>query len=370
MRTARIIAPAHHEKAYYHCISRIVNREFVLHEQEKEQFVGLMRKYEKLYGLRVVTYCIMSNHFHILVEVPQAKELTYTELIALVTECLGEKEGKSLSWRINHYLEQGNTRALEELIKSWHDRMWNISSYMKILKQRFSQWFNKAHKRTGTLWETRFHSTLVQAEGRALKTMAAYIDLNPVRAKMCEDPKDYRWSGYGEAVAGDKRSRSNLHFLTTVSNIGGLKPNEYCPANTAESLEMWRRILFGAPENPSMLVEWQELQVLAEERAKGTNLQVDILGSVQRRLPKEKALEVLANGGKLSQYQYLGCRMRYFCDGAAIGAKSFIEEVFQSNREKFGKTREDGARKVEGLISDNEEIALHTLREFRNNVFG
>ena len=70
MRPARIIAPAHHEKAYYHCISRIVNREFVLHEQEKEQFVGLMRKYEKLYGLRVVTYCIMSNHFQVQIKLP------------------------------------------------------------------------------------------------------------------------------------------------------------------------------------------------------------------------------------------------------------------------------------------------------------
>jgi hypothetical protein len=61
----------------------------------------------------------------------------------------------------------------------------------------------------GTLWEGRFKSVLVEGTGQTLSTMAAYIDLNPVRAGIVKDPADYRWSGYAEAVEepiGDRLS--------------------------------------------------------------------------------------------------------------------------------------------------------------------
>ena len=66
----RLKAPPHHLLAYHHCVSRVVNREFILGPEKKEEFVRLMRLYEELCEVRVVTYCIMSNHLHILVEVP------------------------------------------------------------------------------------------------------------------------------------------------------------------------------------------------------------------------------------------------------------------------------------------------------------
>jgi hypothetical protein len=60
--------------AHYHCISRVVNREFVFGDVEREQFVQFMREYEAFCGVRVLTYCILSNHFHILVEVPESAQ--------------------------------------------------------------------------------------------------------------------------------------------------------------------------------------------------------------------------------------------------------------------------------------------------------
>ena len=71
MRLARLKAPAGHPVAYYHCLSRVVNREFVFGTVEREQFVRLLREYEDFCGVRVLTYCILSNHFHVLVEVPE-----------------------------------------------------------------------------------------------------------------------------------------------------------------------------------------------------------------------------------------------------------------------------------------------------------
>ena len=83
-------------------------------------------------------------------------------------------------------------------------RMHNLSEFMKGLLIRFTRWFNRTHSRTGTLWEERFKSVIVES-GVAARTMAAYIDLNPVRAGMVKDPADFRWSSYGEAVGGGKK---------------------------------------------------------------------------------------------------------------------------------------------------------------------
>ncbi len=63
-------------------------------------------------------------------------------------------------------------------------------------------------------------------EGEALRTIAAYIDLNPVRAGLVNDPKDYRWCGYAEALGGSKRARKALCRVLGVAmdswNTGGL----------------------------------------------------------------------------------------------------------------------------------------------------
>ena len=73
MSKSRLLAPWVGEEdrsALYHTLSRIVDRQYLLDRKGKEQFVRYMRMYEAFSGVRVLTYCIMSNHFHILVEVP------------------------------------------------------------------------------------------------------------------------------------------------------------------------------------------------------------------------------------------------------------------------------------------------------------
>ena len=106
---------------------------------------------------------------------------------------------------------------MEELRQKLWSQMLDLSQFMKLLKQRFSQWFNRVHDREGTLWEGRFRSTLVEGNSPALATVAAYIDLNPVRAGLVDDPKDYRWCGYAEAVASDTSVRKSKQAITTAS---------------------------------------------------------------------------------------------------------------------------------------------------------
>ena len=71
MRMARWKADENTLIAHYHCISRVVDRRFALGDEEKEHFLRLMRGYEVFCGVKVVSFCCMSNHFHILVEVPR-----------------------------------------------------------------------------------------------------------------------------------------------------------------------------------------------------------------------------------------------------------------------------------------------------------
>ena len=88
--------------------------------------------------------------------------------------------------------------------------MFSLSEFVKRLKFRFTRWYNRKNGRKGVLWESRNTSVIVEEEERALRTMEAYIDLNPVRAGMVSDPADYRWSGYAEAMAGKAQARRGL----------------------------------------------------------------------------------------------------------------------------------------------------------------
>ncbi len=66
---------------------------------------------------------------------------------------------------------------------------------------------------------------LIEGGGPVLATMAAYIELNPVRAGLVEDPKDYRWCGYAEAAAGNREARAGLATSLGVSREAA--PTEY-----------------------------------------------------------------------------------------------------------------------------------------------
>ena len=76
------------------------------------------------------------------------------------------------------------------------------SLLMKHLGQRYVQYINKTYRRSGTLWEGRFRSSIVQEQGYLLRCYR-YIELNPVRAGMVRHPRDYRWSSYSANGEGD-----------------------------------------------------------------------------------------------------------------------------------------------------------------------
>ncbi|MBL9126456.1 MAG: transposase [Verrucomicrobiales bacterium] len=342
MRRARLRIPEDRPVGYYHCISRVVDRRFIFEEHEKEHFVRLLREYERFCRVRVLTFCIMSNHFHVLVEVPKRPEVLPgpEEIVENLRRLSGHHFPEVVRQRFEMFRQADDEKGLAAYLAGFHARMYDVSAFMKLVKQRFTQWYNVRVGRKGTLWEDRFKSVLVDGAGRALATMAAYIDLNPIRAGIVRDPKDYRWSGYGEAMAGRKRAKVALQFVVTAARRG-------TEETISRSLETYRQYLY----------------LEGDERRESVNSD----GRLARgALPAEEVEAVLKATGRLPLASYLHCRVRYFCDGAVFGSREFVEDVFRAYRARFGPKRSTGARPMRGLT----ESTLFTLRDLRVGVFG
>jgi len=214
MRQARIKVDAEEGEAVYHCMTRTVNGERLLDDVAKEVLRKQLWQIADYCGLEIITYAIMSNHFHVLVRVPQRTVVPDVELVRRY-RVLYPKPTKYQTARFEVIQAQLKTEGAEA--DSWRNRqlamMGDLSPFMKLVKQRFSVWYNRSHQRYGTLWAERFKSVLVEAKSGVLRTMAAYIDLNPVRAGLVDDPKDYRFCGYAEAVVGHNFARLGLAQL-------------------------------------------------------------------------------------------------------------------------------------------------------------
>jgi putative transposase len=320
MRKARFKMFSQDCSAVYHCMSRIVAGEFLLApDAAKEMLRRMMRRQAAFCGVQIITYTLMSNHFHVLLRVPRQSEATDRDLLDRVSALYGKNapETSFLTESIKHGGSIGEPERIR-LLK----RMNDVSVFMKELKQRFSVWYNKSHNRFGTLWAERFRSILVEDRPEVVRTVAAYIDLNPVRAGMVEDPVDYRYCGYADAASG------NALAINGIESFEGSEDGN------------WRRVVgkYG--------------QALFCRAGRGEPAGPQELDAIRKRW-KEK--------GRLSQYQALRLHIRYFTDGAVLGSKMYVEQMFVKHRDRFGSKRTTGARTLRRLPFRD----LRTLRALR-----
>ena len=123
-----------------------------------------------------------------------------------------EQHSRELGVEIHAYVLM--TNHLHLLLTPQKDQA--LPKMMQAVGRSYVQTFNKVHGRTGTLWEGRYRSTLIQTE-RYLLACMAYIDLNPVRAHMVAQPDDYIWSSYSHYVG-----RRNDRLITPHALYWGL----------------------------------------------------------------------------------------------------------------------------------------------------
>ena len=324
--------------AIYHCVSRIVWRELALGDAEKEHFVRLLRRWEGFCRVRVLTYCVMGNHFHILVEVPERpeQEPADEELLAHLGLIYGRAKVAEVRWELEHYRAQGNHEAAGALRQRFLARMWDLSWFVRQLKQAYTKWFNKRHGKRGNLWEEKFRSVLVE-EGRAARVVAGYIDLNPVRAGIVGDAGAYRWSGWGEVVAGGRKAREGIRQVMLERELGCSGPEVAvrAVAEWGDVRAAYAALLCGDPDEEGV----PEGAVRARGRRSG------------RR--------------RLGEGQLLRRRVRYFVDGMVLGSRGFVEGVFRLSRGWFGKGRRDGPRHIAGVATE-----LASMRSLQVRAIG
>jgi putative transposase len=181
-------------------------------------------------------------------------------------------------------------------------KMADLSEYVKEIKQDFSRYYNKLHKKKGYFWSGRFKSVIVE-NGETLINCLAYIDLNPVRAGLVKRPEDYRWCSLGYHVQATNKGR----FLSLDFGL-----REFGVKNAKERLRYYRRFVY----------EKGGLEGFNKERKRDFEVR-----KVDRFL----------------------LRTRYFTDSGIIGSKAYVSSLYLAFKHHYGAKREKVPKRITGL---------------------
>lgn len=172
------------QPTWYHCYNRVAGTENdrPFGNPEKEQFVRILKRVAELYTVQVISYQIMSNHFHLLVYAP-----------------VEEPSAEEMCQRFARFHRGKRTLSPDSpTCKAWQARSRDISWFMRHLQHLFTAWYNRTRpvRRRGSLWADRYKNTLLES-GKAVWACWAYIENNAVRAGMVDNAADYRYGSHG-----------------------------------------------------------------------------------------------------------------------------------------------------------------------------
>jgi REP-associated tyrosine transposase len=295
-RIARMIVRG--EKSVYHVMSRTALDGFPFGAAEKDEFVKIIQKFSKLYFVEVLGFCIMGNHFHLVVQMNTDTDYTDEDIQKRFIGFYGD-----------------DRFFIKENIVDFRKKWSSLSDYIKDIKHAFSWYYNKRHHRRGTLWGERFKSVIVQ-RGETLINCLAYIDLNPLRAGIVDQPEAYRWNSLGYHVqTGNKDKLLSMDF--------GLR--EFGVKTEKERLRRYRRYVYeaGAVNRPEQgKTKVIDKTVVEKERKKNFEL------------------------SGIRRFQY---RTRYFSDSGIIGTKEFVSTNYQLFKDLFQSKHEKIPKPIKGL---------------------
>ncbi len=215
---------------YYHCVSRCVRRAFLCGEdrftnksyEHRRQWVEDRIHYlSQVFCIDVCAYAVMSNHTHIVLHVDseKAKTMPTEEVITrwhkvfngtLLTRDYLVDEKRSV-------MRDAQLLTVHATVEVWRKRLCDISWFMRCLNEYIARQANKEDKCTGRFWEGRFKSQALLDEAALLACMA-YVDLNPVRAKMAKTPETSKHTSVQYRINAAKRKVPPKYLLPFVGN--------------------------------------------------------------------------------------------------------------------------------------------------------
>jgi len=330
----------------YHIISRVAGGELLFGDRHKEYFLKLLEILADAFFVEIHAFAIMSNHFHILATGQEQEALLASkeELLQRYRLMYGKTaeppSGSSGSWGEIIPDEDGGVERLRQ-------RLGSVSRFTQELKQNFSRWYNKTHDRKGYLWGDRFKGVII-SKGDTQLACSAYIDLNPVRAKIVEKPEDYRWCSLGLRVRQPRRANKLLRPLSILSNYYDMDELNRLAEN------------FVKPQFKPMVLKKRSSDHYSNYRdfvyvSGGISEKMKHRGNNKSHRINNDVVEYHKNFGIADR---LGYRIKNFSEGIALGNYDLI-----SNLQKKGKRKYIRPRSCMG--EDNNCSWAYTTRVFR-----
>jgi len=297
--------------AFYHVISRGNNREETfLDDTDRKQFLKYLKEQTLRYGIKIHAWCLMSNHYHLVVETP-----------------LG-----------------------------------NLSKTMQSLNTSYTVYFNHRHRKVGHLFQGRYKAVLVQAD-EYLHCLSRYIHLNPVRANIVKDPGEYRWSSYKSYISKEEEQE----FLTTEFILGMFSSDlrnarklykSFVVENIGNEVEIIRNNITGG----IILGKAAFVDRIKSKLAHKEDKEMPVLKQLRKRIDIEQIkIEVKKRieNEKLSRRIYIYLIRKYtdkkLTEISALFGKISYSGISQVCRRMEKKRREN--KKLDLLISEIEKVS-------------
>lgn len=263
------------EDSWYHVYCRVAGYrgEYALKNPTcHEKMIQLITFYSHAYFCQVAAFCVMGNHYHLVIQFEEFRILKAKELRERAQRLYPSAKKDDL----NKWTPEKWTRL--------NTRLFDISEFMRNIQALFAQWFNRTHERFGRFWAGRYDSTYL-ADARALQDCMLYVDLNPVRANLVKRPEEY------EACSVYFRKAKKDGWLMGLTEL-------YPTLKGHAAYSEYRHLLYRRGAKPT--------------REGQSHIPLRILEEEERR-------------GYTKPGMFLK-RLRYFTNGIAVGSEASLEK--------------------------------------------
>ncbi|WP_102797436.1 transposase [Bowmanella denitrificans] len=215
---------------YYHCVSRCVRRAFLCGEdkisgqnyEHRRQWVeDALLKLAEVFAIDVSAYAVMSNHTHVVLCVDKDQALSWS-----MEDVLGRWhklfKGTLLTQRFmlrgeREQMTAADILTVEQTAAIYRQRLYDISWFMRHLNESIARQANQEDGCSGRFWEGRFKSQALLDEQAVLSCMA-YVDLNPIRAKMAKTPETSNHTSIQQRITAARQGKQPHNLQAFVGN--------------------------------------------------------------------------------------------------------------------------------------------------------
>ncbi|QTE88248.1 transposase [Shewanella algae] len=219
---------------YYHCCSRVVRRAFLCgddaysgknYDHRRGWVESLLFELEAVFAIDVAAFAIMSNHLHLVlhIDIETANRWTDREVLEQWHKLF---KGDELTRKFTQgeLIEAHEVPRLKHTIAIYRSRLCDISWFMRCLNEPIARQANQEDNCTGRFWEGRFKSQALLDEAAVLTCMA-YVDLNPIRAKMADTPEQSEHTSIRLRIQAALKCEQPARLLPFIGNECSNQPS-------------------------------------------------------------------------------------------------------------------------------------------------